>query len=70
MELEHLKKEALQKVATKVADFYKAAYGFKSNKKVHLNLKQYNTRSYIKAIIEILDLIRFHPNKELDELIS
>ena len=70
LEIEHLKKEALQKVATKVADFYQAAYGFKSNKKVHLNLKQYNTRSYIKAIIEILDLIRFHPSKEIDELLS
>ncbi|KKN16993.1 hypothetical protein LCGC14_0970310 [marine sediment metagenome] len=70
LELNNLKKEALQNVATKVADFYRAAYDFESNKKVYLNLKQFNTRTYIKAIIEILDLIRFHPNKEIDDLIA
>lgn len=75
LELNQLDHNALQQIATEIATFYYQAYNFIADE-TRLNLpsellKTYDsTRLYIKSLIEILDLIRFHPNKPLFELLQ
>ena len=70
-QLENLNKKTLQKIASEVATIYKRAYQFSTSKTIPLHLIEHinSTRLYIKSIVEILDLIRFHPSKELDVLL-
>jgi len=75
LELNQLDHNALQQIATKIATFYYQAYNFIADetrlKLPSKLLKTYDsTRLYIKSLIEILDLIRFHPNKPLFELLQ
>ncbi len=70
-ELNHLGFDTLQEIASEIAYIYKQAYNFKTDKKVPLNfLKKKSTRFFIKSIVEILDLIRFHPQKQVIELVK
>ncbi len=75
LELNKLDHKALQEIATEISTFYYKAYDFEADKaRTELPseiLKNFDsTRIYIKGLVEILDLIRFHPNKPLVELLQ
>jgi hypothetical protein len=75
LELNKLDPKALQEIATEITTFYYQAYNYQTDKeRSHLPselLKNYDaTRLYIKSLVEILDLTRFHPKKPLNELLQ
>lgn len=75
LELNQLDPSALQEIATEITTFYYQAYNYQTDKERSQLpselLKNYDaTRLFIKSLVEILDLTRFHPKKPLSELLQ
>jgi len=75
LELNQLDPRTLQEIATEITTFYYQAYNYQTDKERSQLpselLKNYDaTRLFIKSLVEILDLTRFHPKKPLSELLQ
>jgi len=72
--LEMLKEDILEIMLEKIITFYKDAYNINIDKtiskKLFSKLPKDNIRLFIKGSVEALDLIRFHPNKSVEELLK
>jgi len=70
LELEHLSINSLQEMSRRISELYEQAYGFRSTVKSILEfLPRDKTRLFIKGMVEALDLMRFHPDKSVEELL-
>lgn len=54
----------------RIMDIYREAYRFTPEKNVFNHLPQQKTRIFVKAAIEALDLMRFHPDRDLQDLMT
>lgn len=74
-EVQTLKIESLSHVEhafllKRITDIYKEAYHFTPEKNVFNLLPQQKTRTFVKAAVEALDLMRFHPDRDLQDLMT
>jgi len=73
LEIENIGEDALKKIFETISYSYKLAYdSYDLNGDVFDKIPKdntYNTRKFIKTCVEALDLIRFHPNNEREELL-
>jgi len=69
-ELEHLNTEYLVKISEKITTIYKQAYNFQRNTNIFGAISGDSTRRFIKELVEALDLMRFHPDKQIKELLK
>ena len=68
-----LKIESLSRVdhaflLKRITDIYQEAYHFAPQKNVFNLLPQQKTRIFVKAAVEALDLMRFHPDRDVQDL--
>lgn len=62
----------LREISEKIIEIYKQAYDYKGN--IHISeifefVPKDNIRKFIKGIVEALDLMRFYPDKSMEELV-
>jgi len=73
-ELECLDNESLMKISNAILNLYQKAYNFKPNRdqvaKAFNLIPKDKTRLFIKGMIETLDLMRFHSDKSVEELVE
>ena len=74
-EIPSLKIESLSRVdhaflLKRITDIYQEAYHFTPQKNVFNLLPQQKTRIFVKAAVEALDLMRFHPDKDVQDLVT
>ncbi len=72
-ELENLDERSLIEISSNIIKLYQRAYDFQAN----VNSNYFNdlipkdkTRMFIKSIIDLLDLMRFHSDKSIEELLK
>lgn len=75
--LEHLSDESLVKILKTIIRLYQKAYDFQIGVdyldlilKNKINSFENETSLFVKRIVEILDLMRFYPNKPLEEILA
>lgn len=73
-EIQHIDSRFLMKILEAIIALYQKAYNFQPNRNQVLKtfelIPRDKTRLFIKGIIEILDLIRFHSDKPVKELLK
>jgi hypothetical protein len=73
LELEHIGNDViLREISEKIVEIYKQAYDYKGNiriSEIFEFIPKDNIRKFIKGIVEALDLMRFYPNKDIEELL-
>jgi len=67
-EIEHLDNKSLMEISKAIFTFYKKAYNFCPDRDCLDLIPESKTRLFIKGTVELLDLMRFHPDKALREL--
>lgn len=70
VELEHLDNESLMKISETIITLYQRAYNFKPDRNPLDLVSRDKTRLFIKGMIETLDLMRFHSDKSVEELLK
>lgn len=76
IELESLREDSLTELYRQIRQFYNSAYDFRdagiSDEKVVRLLvsRTEQTRMFVKGAVETLDLLRFHPNVDFDEVLQ
>ena len=72
-EITPIKNETLMKISEQIVNLYQIAYKFHLNKdqvvKTFGLIRKDKTRSFIKDMVEALDLMRFYPDKSIEELL-
>ena len=69
-ELEHLDNASLKKISETIVKLYQKAYNFHPNEDIFDLVPKDKTRLFIKGMIETLDLMRFHSDKSVEELLK
>nr|WP_156153788.1 BREX system ATP-binding domain-containing protein [Methanosarcina sp. MTP4] len=67
IELETLDEPSLQTLLGNIEKIYSEAYGYSSEKNLYSYLPLDRPRSFVKAAVEGLDLMRYHPDSGSDE---
>ena len=73
LRLDNLDRKVLPKISRSINNLYKTAYNFEYNNDlsyIQSRIPMDKTRKFIKGVIEALDLMRFHPNKPVEELLK
>jgi len=68
-ELEHLDNESLMKISETIITLYQRAYNFKPDRNPFDLIPRDKTRLFIKGMIEALDLMCFHSDRPVEELL-
>jgi hypothetical protein len=69
IELGHLNHENLVNISEIITALYNQAYSIQMNTNNLKNIPADKTRIFIKGVVESLDLVRFHPDKPIEELL-
>jgi len=76
LKLEQIGNDAiLREISEKIIEIYKQAYDHKGNiqiseiSKIVEFVPKHNIRKFIKGIVEALDIMRFYPDKDTEELL-
>lgn len=70
IEIENIDEKSLKKIFDKISSLYSQAYNVPEiNTDVFKKIPNDKTRRFIKGLIEALDLIRFHPDRKIEELL-
>ena len=73
LEIENIEEDSFKKIFERISSSYRQAYNSHDlNGDIFENIPKdntHNTRKLIKACVEACDLIRFHPNNEIEELL-
>ena len=69
IELENIGEEFLPMIFEKVSLIYEQAYNTSNNNNIFEILPRNNIRKFIKSSVEAFDLLRFHPNQKMEELL-
>jgi len=73
MQLEHINKEVFSKIWHSINNFYKIAYNFEGNKDfscLRSGVPINKTGGFIKGVIEVIDLMRYHSDKTTEKLLK
>ena len=70
IELEHIDNESLMKISETIINLYQKAYNFQPSENPLDLIPKDKTRLFIKGMIEALDLMRFHSDKSIEELLK
>ena len=62
--------EYFENIAEKIISVYDLAYDFQADSRVFEYVPKDNTRRFTKGLVEALDLIRFHPDTPIGELLD
>jgi hypothetical protein len=68
--IKHIETKYLTNVSERIIALYDTAYNSQTNADIFEYIPKDNTRKFIKGLIEALDLIRFHPDRSIDELLD
>lgn len=69
IEIDVLDKNSLQNIYERISDIYEEAYSFSIHNDFFHYIPNSKTRKFVKGVVEGLDLLRFNPDKPLDELL-
>lgn len=69
IEIETLDDNDLQSILQNIREMYKEAYDFSERYDIYPYIPHDKTRKFVKGTVECLDLMRYHPEKSLDNLL-
>ncbi len=69
LKIEPLSRTEHARLFRRIIDIYREAYHFEPQRIAFELLPKEKTRVFVKAAVEALDLMRFHPGQDLQDLI-